>query len=410
MYFRPPSYVGPTIYQPGVYGYQQVYQQPVVPVQPNVYNQATAYYPNRGNPAPAPAPAPVPVTAPIPNNNTIYNNNVQGIPLDQALKQSSYPIKNHELISDMMIREYIGNPEAKVYFQYKNPEKLFVVEYVLLIYLGDKSYNVDLYMHIPISYPDYPPEFYVGKKKGVCINKYYLESNMINEGTLQINVEAFCRFNPTKTNISEIINALKNSFNKTFPVYKSNTANLYVVPGKNCIDKNLLQPVTIKSENFTDAQLLDFMRKQVKIVIKNKYNDLNNKYKTPQYYNDLKEMKYELDSSSNSGNNIINPQLESLKQIKEELNLIESGIQADIQNIQNINGDVLMKCDEIIKVKNERDLDFLAKRKILEDYLVFLRKGYEKKLVSLEEMLEQTRTLSREIFTIDYLRKSMKYN
>lgn len=231
---------------------------------------------------------------------------------------------------------------------------------------------------------------------------------MINEGTFQINVEYFCRFNQTKTNIGEIINSLKNSFNKTFPVYKSNTANLYAVPGKNNIDKNLLQQVIIKSEKFTDTQLLDFMRKQVKNIIKNKYNDLNNKYRTPQYYNDLKQMKMELDRSSSSGNIPTNPHLENLKQIKEELYQIESGIQADIQNIENANGDVLMKCDELIKVKNERDLEFLVKRKILEDYLVFLKKGYEKKVVSLDEILEQTRTLSREIFTIDYLRKSMK--
>ena len=391
MYFRPPSYVGPTIYQPGVYAYQPVYQQPTVPVQPNAYNQA--YYPNSTANA---------------NNNTIYNKNVQSITLDQALIQSSYPREKHELINDMMINEYIGNPEAKVYFQYKNPEKLFVVEYVLQIYLMNKPYNVDLYMHIPREYPDYPPEFYVGKKKGVCINNEYIKNNMINEGTFQINVEYFCRFNQTKTNIGEIINSLKNSFNKTFPVYKSNTANLYPVPGKNNIDKNLLQQVIIKSEKFTDTQLLDFMRKQVKNIIKNKYNDLNNKYRTPQYYNDLKQMKMELDSSSNSGNIPTNPHLENLKQIKEELYQIESGIQADIQNIENANGDVLMKCDELIKVKNERDLEFLVKRKILEDYLVFLKKGYEKKVVSLDEILEQTRTLSREIFTIDYLRKSMK--
>jgi hypothetical protein len=396
MYIRPPAYVGPNIYQPGAYTYQPVYQQRVVPVQTNVYNQAPPVYYQNSNPTY--------------NNSTIYNKNVQSIPLDQALIQSSYPRENHEIINDMMINEYIGNPEAKVYFQYKDQEKLFVVEYVLQIYLVGKSYNVDIYMHIPRTYPDYPPEFYMGKKKGVCINDHYIKANMINGETFQINVEYFCRYNQTKTNIGEIINALKNQFNKTFPVYRSTTTNLYVVPGKNNIDKNLLQQVIIKSEKFTDTQLLNFMRKQVKNIIKNKHSDLNNKYKTPQYYYDLRQMKMELDSSSNYGNNPMSQQVESLKQIKEELNQIENSIQVDIQNIENANGNVLMQCDELVKVKNERDLEFLVKRKILEDYLVFLKKGYEKKVVSLDEMLEQTRTLSREIFAIDYLRKNMKYN
>jgi hypothetical protein len=394
MYFRPPGYVGPSIYQSGVYGYQTVYQQPAVPVQPNFYNQPHTYYPN-GNPAA--------------NNNNIYNKSIQSITLEQALIQSSYPREKHELISDMMLNEYIGNPEAKVYFQYRN-EKLFVVEYVLPVNLMNKTYNVDIIMHIPISYPDNPPEFYIAKKKSVCINEQYIKNNMVNGDSFQIYSESFCRFNPTKNNIGEIINSFKSWFNKTFPVYKSNTSNLYEVYGKNNLDKNLLQQVTIKSEKFTDTQLLNFMRKQVKNIINNKYNDLKNKYKTPQFYYDLRKMKMELDSSSNSGNSPMNQQLESLRQIQGELNQIENGIQSDIQNIENVNGDVLRKCDELVKVKNERDLEFLAKRKILEDYLVFLKKGYEKKVVSLDEMLEQTRTLSREIFTIDYLRKNMKYN
>jgi hypothetical protein len=308
-----------------------------------------------------------------------------------------------------MLNEYIGNPEAKVYFQYRN-EKLFVVEYVLPVNLMNKTYNVDIIMHIPISYPDNPPEFYIAKKKSVCINEQYIKNNMVNGDSFQIYSESFCRFNPTKNNIGEIINSFKSWFNKTFPVYKSNTSNLYEVYGKNNLDKNLLQQVTIKSEKFTDTQLLNFMRKQVKNIINNKYNDLKNKYKTPQFYYDLRKMKMELDSSSNSGNSPMNQQLESLRQIQGELNQIENGIQSDIQNIENVNGDVLRKCDELVKVKNERDLEFLVKRKILEDYLVFLKKGYEKKMVSLDEMLEQTRTLSREIFTIDYLRKNMKYN
>lgn len=398
MYIPPPSYLGQSIYQTGYYqqAYQNparpAYQQPVAPTQPNLYSQP--YYPN---------------TNPNPNvnNNTIYNKN-QSITLDQALMQSSYPPEKREIISDMLLTEYIGNTEAKVYFQYRNHEKLFVVEYVLSINLMNKKYNVDVYMHIPITYPENPPEFFLGKKKGVCLNNEYTKNNIINGETFQVNLENICRYNPRKNNISEIINALKNSFNKTFPVYKGPTKIQYEIYGKNNLDKNVLQEVIIKSEKFTDTQLLNFLRKQVKNLVYNKYNDFNNKYKTPQYYKDLRQMKMEIDSSSNSGSSPMNQQIGRLNQIKEELYQIESGIRADVQNIENSN--VLMKCDELIKVKNDKNLEFLVKKKIIEDYLVFLRKGYEKKLVSLEEMLEQTRTLSREIFTIDYLRKNMNYN
>ena len=48
-------------------------------------------------------------------------------------------------------------------------------------------------------------------------------------------------------------------------------------------------------------------------------------------------------------------------------------------------------------------MKFLIMKKILEDYLIYLKKGYERKIVNFDVMVNQTRALSREIFTIDYL-------
>ena len=67
-------------------------------------------------------------------------------------------------------------------------------------------------MHIPISYPDNPPEFYIAKKKSVCINEQYIKNNMVNGDSFQIYSESFCRFNPTKNNIGEIIDNLLVNF------------------------------------------------------------------------------------------------------------------------------------------------------------------------------------------------------
>ena len=53
-------------------------------------------------------------------------------------------------------------------------------------------------------------------------------------------------------------------------------------------------------------------------------------------------------------------------------------------------------------------MKFLIMKKILEDYLIYLKKGYERKIVNFDVMVNQTRALSREIFTIDYLRAQRK--
>ena len=57
----------------------------------------------------------------------------------------------------------------------------------------------------------------------------------------------------------------------------------------------------------------------------------------------------------------VSPDGEFKEALDKELNQIESGIKADIQNIENANGDTLRKCDDLIKVKNERKIFILFK-------------------------------------------------
>jgi hypothetical protein len=395
MYYQQ-GYDPQNIYQNNNNVYRQNYPYPY----PNK-NQTTGYansnlvYPPNNNPSA--------------NTNNIYSKNIQTISLEQALTQSSYPKNRHKLLRDLLLCEYIGNPEAKVYFQYMSQEKLFVVLYILSIPLGQKKYNIEIYMYIPRTYPDSSPEFYIMKIKGTSIHDYYIKNKIINGQTFQIYIDKISKFNPTKINISEIINALKNHFNEAFPIFKDKNLKTYDYNGKNYIDKNTLKEIIIKSDNFNEAQLLHFMRNKAKNLVNDLYYKYNKKYNPKIYYDDLRQMKMELDSSSNSGKNPMNKQVESLRKIKGELNKIEKDIKADIQNISNSKRNALTKCDELIKIKNENDLKLLIKRKILEDYLIFLKKGYEKKVVSLHEMLEQTRMLTREILSIDYLRQKLKY-
>ena len=396
MYFQQ-GYGPQGIYQNRNYGYgpHNPYPYPNKN-QPTGYANSNLVYPPHNNPSA--------------NTNNICSKNIQNISLEQALTQSSYPKNRHKLLRDLLLCEYIGNPEAKVYFQNMSQEKLFVVLYILSIPLGQKKYNIEIYMYIPRTYPDSSPEFYIKKIKETGIHDFYTKNKIINVQTFQIYVEKIAKFNQNKSNISEIVNALKNKFYETFPVFKDKNLKKYDYNGKNYIDKNTLKEIIIKSDNFNEVQLLHFMRNKAKNLVHDNYYNYNKKYKPRIYYDDLRQMKMELDSSSNSGKNPMNQQVESLRKIKGELNRIEKDIKADIQNISNSKRNALTKCDELIRIKNEKDLDFIIKRKILEDYLIFLKKGYEKKVVSLEEMLEQTRMLTREIFSIDYLRQKLKYS
>ena len=60
------------------------------------------------------------------------------------------------------------------------------------------------------------------------------------------------------------------------------------------------------------------------------------------------------------------------------------------------------------KVINKRTMPSLRLIKDMEDYLVYLKKGYEKDIVSFKDMLNLTRALSREIFNLNYMRRKIK--
>ena len=170
--------------------------------------------------------------------------------------------------------------------------------------------------------------------------------------------------------------------------------------------------VIVESDKMTKRQVLELVRKQVKDDIIRKYKEFNNKYQLSQSYNELKTINDITNlQAGNSLNGNKHPMIESrnvLNNIKQRLINIENDLNYEIQTIGNSNKTALEKCDELIKIKDDEDMRLLIMKKVLEDYLVYLKKGYEKKLVSFNDMVNQTRELSREIFSIDYLRTQRK--
>ena len=53
-------------------------------------------------------------------------------------------------------------------------------------------------------------------------------------------------------------------------------------------------------------------------------------------------------------------------------------------------------------------MEYLIKIKTMEDYLVYLKKGFEKRTVEFDVMVNLTRALSREIFNLNYMRSRTK--
>ena len=389
------------------------------------------------------------------NNSRVNNENGRSsdISLEEALKITSYPNYLKDFIKQFLIDNYSDNDMAKI-FLIKDNEKIFVIEYALTIELNGRNYKVYVLVYLPILFPNYPPEFYIEKTASLGLNKFY--NGKISVPDFKINLESFVKFDPNKNNIEEIINNLVINFTQEFPIYKDNGINNNLNTSAKCIleksktskvilpkrQNNYSRQISYNNNNsnnnglgrsyqnnydnvktekfidnkdeFTDKTFLDFIRKQTKDIIRYNYLEFKEKHNFGANMDKLKILQENVNHRLNNGNiygknDQLKSRFQTLKNIKAKLEVIENNLNNEINDIKNNdNKSFFDKFDEIVNVKNQKDLEYLAKIKDMEDYLVYLKKGYEKNVVSFNDMVINTRMLSREIFSIDYLRKQRK--
>ena len=128
-------------------------------------------------------------------NPQIYQNNYRGLQmmqpmkLDDAIKKSSYTSSNKDIILEAILDNFSDKKENKVYFQSSSNDKIFIISKTLSAKLLNRSYNIPIIIHIPESYPNLPPEFYIHKRPKVGINKaYYENEKIIDVKTFKINI------------------------------------------------------------------------------------------------------------------------------------------------------------------------------------------------------------------------------
>ena len=381
----PPAYnPGPQVYNPNPPTYNNDYAPP------NIYNQ---------NPK---------------VNRNIYNEKnqkvivLQPLAIDAALSQSSYTSYNKDVVLNLIMDNFEKDNNAKVYFTSREDDKIFVIEYLLNVLFNNKIYKITIFIHIPKLYPDYPPEFYVEKKSSVGLCKDY-KNGIIDEESFIINFDRFVRFDHNRNNIKEIIDAINQVFNERFPVFKKND-NSPETYGKNNINKSQVNEVLLKTNFFrNDDDLLDFMKQQVKDVIRGKYDDFKQKYNVNNNYEELHNINNDAKTQSvnniDLSNNPMNQKIEDLKKIRDYLYQKENSLKQELENISSENKTIFEKAEDVIRVNDEKYFEYVVKKKALEDYLIYLKKGYEKKLVDFHDMIDSTRSFSREIFTLSYLMK-----
>lgn len=386
------------------------------------------------------------------NNNNKESNKQNDknsvLQLEDAIAMSSYPKYLLDFIKNFLIDNYADNDIVTIYLITDKEDNIFVIEYALTIELNGRNYKVYVLVYLPVLFPNYPPEFYIEKTANLGLNKFY--NGKIELPDLKINLDYFVNFDPNKNNIADIIDNLVINFTQEFPVYKDNNPNPNWKEGKCILDKSKVNKVTIpkkpknypkdniysnyqykndknkynnvkveklideEEETFDDKTFLDFIRKQTKDIIAYNYLEFKEKYHIGDNLGNLKEMDNTLKQSLNNKkafekNDKLKLQLEALKNIKSQLDIIENGIAKELNESQNEKEKTFFeKCENIINVPDQKDMEYLIKIKTMEDYLVYLKKGYERRTVEFDVMVNLTRALSREIFNLNYIRSRTK--
>ena len=383
------------------------------------------------------------------NNNQQKNNNRPPgnsmLELNDALAMSSYPQYIQDFIKTFLIDYYSNNDITQIFMVTDEEQRIFVIEYALEIEFNNRKYKVFILVYLPILFPNYPPEFYIERNANIGLNNFY-KNGKINEVDLKINLDSFGKFDPNTNNIPELIDNLLISFSQEFPVFKANTvinnnklkcyldkskANKIIIPKKqnnynnynknnyNYKESNNFDNVKVEKINndndgpFDDKSFLEFIRKQTKDIINYNYLEFKDKYHINSNLETLKSIGPSLNQNSTDAslyrkNEQLKKQLQNLKIIKNKLQEIEINKIQELKSYESQQQKTFFeKYEQIIEIEDKQYMDYLVKIKVLEDYLAYLKKGYEKNIISFENMLKLNRSISREIFNLNYAKNKI---
>jgi hypothetical protein len=355
---------------------------------------------------------------PILNNeyhSSNINMNESSIDLEEALTHSSYPVYIQEFLSNFISKQYFNHKEAKVFFQFNQKEKLFVIVYnITIIFKNNATYVIKIMVVLPTLYPYYAPDFYIMKETHIGINDYY--KDIINKSNMKITIDKICAYVPERNNIEEIIEKLKDKFKDNFPIYKDSGEKFGFEVIEECnFKKENVKEVRIKRNSFDDDELLEFMRNETKTHLRKEYDKFSKKYINYQTnYQNLVKINEEIKKNlaDNSHQMQIKQELEKLKSIKTRVDNIEKSLIEETNELEknNLNKSCFDRCSELIEIKDDEDMKYCVMEKAIEDYLIVLKKAFQKKIVSLNDMIYKTRNLSKELFYVEYMRNKRKYN
>jgi hypothetical protein len=392
------------------------------------------------------------------------NNKSNSLNIIDAIMSCDYSDNGKDYITSIMFDIFMGNPKTKIFIMKRYNKKIFKVEKILLIKcsisvpLQGRTYDVPILIYLPSPFPIEAPEVYIEKIGEIGINPKCIN---IDKQSFRIMTPGLRNWNIPYSNFLLILNEINYDFSNIFPVYKLDINERGKFPGcEECYlyyekvqsvtfdapskqDKTLTtkpQPSLIKNDikpqnnyipdnnvyhnnynhnayssttvvhqkntTFSDEQIKKIFLNELITTLKPKLREEVGKFKKQE-------------SQLISYKNKFTQQIESIKNLAEKkdeiikiINSLSAGVQDQIYLYnsyieKNKYDDNFENVDGLIKISDEKLIKVITKEAVLEDFLFYIKKAYEKKIFNFQDTIKLIRLYSREQFAIKYYREKL---
>ena len=238
----------------------------------------------------------------------------------EKLEECSYESKTKYYLSQIIptILKYPNKGNKSEYFvENLNGDNIIIIDYSMMIKLGNIKYNVPIKIVLTKNIPNEPPKFFIPMKEYIGINK---SNKDIDQNTFRIMTKTLRSWN-NDSNIENVLDEIYVSFSTHFPIFRKKSQNL-----NNSNNGDLSNSVNLGFEN-NDFQLSN----------NNYNNNINNKLTNSYNYNNTNN---EIFDNNNQQSSIISNNFQNA--------INNNNLQmSNISNICGINNQQFNNCNNI---------------------------------------------------------------
>ena len=322
------------------------------------------------------------------------------ISLNEALNKSEYDEFIKDKVKSFVLENYKNyKDKSNLYLTKCFNKKIFVIKMDLYVTYKAIEYILTVLIYIPNTFPN-ELRIYFEYNQDFLIDRYYQQEKIIDETTAELDYFKIINYIPLKNPLNDLVKALIDKFNQKFPLFKAKVKpELY---GPCHLDISTCTKIEIKPDDIKEINKLDNDKKKIKDKI---MKTLEKKvYEIQSTQSQLDILKNRINTKIN--NYISKNKSDELEKMIKNMVELQSKIEQDIQRLKyqknNENNNILQKCEEVVEIKDKEKFRYQVMMKSAEDFLLFIKKGFERNIIPFNKGVDEIRRISKELFFINY--------